>query len=379
MTRTDPVELTTELVDIASVNPELDDSEGEMRLADLVADRLTAIGADIVEQEVVSRRSNVIGTLPGTADGTVVLSAHLDTVPMPTSPMPIGVASGRLWGRGSCDTKASLGAMLVAMEELATFSGPRPTVVFAGSVDEEFQMKGARALAEILDGVDGIVVGEPTDLHVVRAHNGCVRFEIRVRGRTAHSSRATLGRNAIIDAGRLVTLLQDRLGTVLEQRTNPLTGAGLLTVTTVSGGVSPNVVPDLCTVGFDRRTVPGESLPQVLAEIDAALAEIAEETGVTLERVDPWLELPAMEVDADHPLVRSALEAVQEPVASGVPYCTDANVLTGGAGIPSIVLGPGSIDQAHAPQEWVEVDQVRSAVRAYVDVVMRSVRKGETL
>ena len=370
----DPVELTEALIAIPSVNPELATSDGEDQIADYVASHLASLGATIEEQEVVAGRSNVLGTIAGGQPYTLVLEAHLDTVPLPEIDMPTGISGNLLWGRGACDTKASLAAMLVALEQVALTPDRFPTVIFAGAVDEEFVMKGAQALASRLQSVDGIIIGEPTDLHTVRAHNGCVRFRITVKGRTAHTSRALLGRNAIVDASRLVTALADGLCLELAQRQHPLTGQGLLSATIIEGGIAPNVVPDSCVVTFDRRLVPGESVEAALAEVDAVLEALRETEGIDAVRSNSWLELPPVEVPDDSPLVQSGLSAERhagDPSAHahGVPYCTDANVLTGGAGIPSIVLGPGSIDQAHAPEEWVDVRQIRQAVDSYLHVL----------
>lgn len=367
----DPVALAERLVAIPSVNPELAESRGENQLGDYVASHLQEIGASVEEQEVVPGRSNVLGTIVGGKPHTLVLEAHLDTVPMPESPMPVGISGNLLWGRGSCDTKASLAAMLVAMETVAATPDDFPTVIFAGAVDEEFVMQGARALADRLSFVDGIIIGEPTDLHTVRAHNGCVRFRITVKGRTAHTSRALLGRNAVVDAARLVTTLADGLCLELADRKHPLTGQGLLTSTQISGGIAPNVVPDSCVITFDRRLVPGESVDAALAEVDAVLLDVWEKSGIEAVRSQSWLELPPVEEEDGSPLVHAGLCAElhagrASTEAVGVPYCTDANVLTGGAGIPSIVFGPGSIDQAHAPEEWVDVAQIRQAVDSYL-------------
>ncbi|MDI1291079.1 MAG: M20/M25/M40 family metallo-hydrolase [bacterium] len=336
----------------------------------------------IESQGVAGDRCNVLGTLPGDLDYTVVLEAHLDTVPMPSLIAPSGVASGRLWGRGSCDTKASMAAMLVAIETISASRASRPTVIFAGVVDEEHAMAGSRALIDRLAGVDAIVVGEPTSLRIVRAHNGCLRFEIEVLGRAAHSSRATIGRNAILDASRVVIALQDLLGRRLENQPHALTGVGLITPTIVAGGVAPNIVPDSCRLQFDRRVLPGETTASVLDEIDFILEALRAEFGIDSRRSDPWLDLPAVEVAEEHDLVQSALAACHlqlDPCASaiGVPYGTDASIFAGVAGIPSIVVGPGSIDQAHAQEEWVNLAEIRHAVDLYVAMVGEFAKRGK--
>lgn len=373
----DVVQLTLDLVRTPSVSPDLAAGGGEAVIVRQVAAVLEQIGIEPELQHVEGERCNVLGVLPGTDAGMLVFEAHLDTVPMPTVSCVPRLEGGQVWGRGACDTKASLAAMLAALQQLAGDLRPRPTVVFAGVVDEEYVMRGAAALAERLAGADGIVIGEPTNLRPVRAHNGCVRFEVEVRGITAHSSKAYLGRNAIVDAARLVLALEEQLGAGLLSRPHVLTGSGLLTATEISGGTAPNVVPDSCTVRFDRRLTPGDTPASALAEVDAVVAALAATHGLTADRREPWLLLPSVEMRSGHLLVALAeaacSEALGEPVrSSGVPYCTDANVLTGHGQIPSVVLGPGSIDQAHAPVEWVDAAEVRRAVPLYASLAHRA-------
>lgn len=374
MSDVDVVELTRELVSLDSVNPSLTPGPGELAVMRRVAEFLDSIGITPQFQSVEGDRANVIGVLPGTSPEVLVLEAHLDTVPMPAVACVPRVEGGRIWGRGACDTKASIASMLVAMRVLADSSRPRPTVVFAGVVDEEYVMRGAEVLAAAMPNVDGIVIGEPTSLRPVRAHNGCVRFDIAVHGITAHSSKAHLGTNAIVAAARVVVALDEELGSKLASRAHVLTGSGLLSPTQVFGGQAPNVIPDLCTVRFDRRLTPGETLEQALQEVDAIVDALRTSHGIVATRESPWLRLPAVEMPEGHPLVAVAEAACADVLgvevdASGVPYCTDANILTGHGSIPAVVVGPGSIDQAHAPVEWVDVEEVRAAVDVYTSIV----------
>ena len=376
MTTTDPLEYAEKFTRLLSVNPELDDSPGEDSFANLLSEHLENLGASVTSQEVKLGRSNIFGELSGGRSGTLVFEAHLDTVPLPGADMPSGISNGRLWGRGSCDTKASAAAMLSAMEIIARNRDDFPTIIFAGIVDEEFEMKGAIAASELLQQSDGIIIGEPTNLAVTRAHNGCIRFRVTVSGKTAHSSRASLGDNAITNAGYLIVHLEENLTSEVARRRHWLTGEGCLSITQIEGGVAPNVVPDECVLSFDRRLVPGESATGVLDEVDQHLHVFQDKSGIHVERSEPWLELPAMETPADHPLVRLLLEEKggccdSDAVAQGVPYCTDANIFSGLAQIPSVVVGPGSIDQAHAPLEWVLTDEIYGAVDLYVGAARR--------
>lgn len=378
---TDVIDLLVDLVGIESVNPALDhraDPAGEQAIVDAVAGHLRNLGLEPVLQDVDDGRCNVLAEVPGTLGDAVegptmvVLESHLDTVTLPRIPRPVRVADGRVWGRGSCDTKASAAAMLVAIEQLLADPRPRPPLLFAGVVDEEYVMRGAEALLASVSEAAGIIIGEPTELLPIRAHNGCIRFEIVVHGSTAHTSLAHLGVNAVTSAAVMLTELDRDLGTTLATRPHVLTGVGLLTATEILGGTAPNVVPDQCVVRFDRRLTPAETPESALAEVDTVLDRLRSQS-MQITRAEPWLEFGSVETPADHPLIRATERACREVlgrddvISTGVPYCTDASKLEG---LPAVVVGPGSIVQAHTPDEWVEIDQVRAAVDLYREAVI---------
>jgi acetylornithine deacetylase/succinyl-diaminopimelate desuccinylase-like protein len=373
---TETDELLRHLMAFDSRNPDLaPESPGERPLAEEVAVLLRERGLRTELHDAVGNRPNVVGVLPGTpGQPTVLFEAHLDTVPTPTGGIPVREEGRRLFGRGTCDTKGSLAAMIAAAGRLAELSGPRPTLVVAGVADEEYVMRGAAALPSQIPPVDGVVIGEPTSLAPVRAHNGFIRVRVQVGGRTAHSSKAHLGVNAIVHAARVVTALDDRLGERLRGRPHALTGPALLSPTMVSGGVAPNIVPDRCEVMFDRRLAPDESAAVALAEIDEVLDRLRAD-GVVVRLDEPIVALPGMETGQELPIVRAAEQAVADtlgrPVpAHGVTYSTDACFLSGTAGLPCVVLGPGSIDQAHTDDEWVDLDEVATAVDVYVALAL---------
>jgi acetylornithine deacetylase len=372
----DPLDLLEELIAIDSVNPAMG-GPGERAVAERLATVLEGIGCR-VELPVGAgseARPNLVATLPGRAGRPVLLlEAHLDTVAQPRQPIAIRRRNGRLHGRGACDTKGSAAAMVAAMAAIAD-RPDRPTVVFAGAADEEVAMAGSLALLDQLPPVDGAIVGEPTSLRPVRAHNGLMRFRVVARGRAAHTSRAHLGVNAVAAAARAVLAIEDELVPVLAARSHPLAGPALATAAVIRGGVAPNLVPEWCELEVDRRLAPGEDPDAALREVDALLARLRA-AGDDLVREAPSILLAAVETPAEDPLVRLA-EAVAgaalgEPTrAGGVPYGTDASHLTAVGGIPCVVLGPGSIDQAHTDDEWVAADEVVAASRIYEEVAMR--------
>jgi acetylornithine deacetylase len=268
--------------------------------------------------------------------------------------------------------------MVAAMAKLLGTGDERATVVFAGVADEEDRMLGSRALVDQLPPVDAAVIGEPTSLEPVRVHNGLARITIETHGRAAHTSRAHLGVNAISAASRVVASLEEHLLPRLKAKAHPLAGPALLTPAVIGGGVAPNIVPDRCRISLDRRLAPGENPDAALAEIDELL-EGLRKRGDRITRESPWLLLEAVETPADHPVVRLAEESVEavlgRPVtAGGVPYGTDASNLSGVGGIPCVVLGPGSIDQAHTDDEWVPLGEVRRAAVVYAEMARRFAR-----
>ena len=369
----DAVELLERLASIDSRNPDLaPDSDGERAVAETTADVLSELGMEVSLHDVVDGRPNVIGVLPGDETaGTFVLEAHLDTVPATPEGRVVERRGSRLHGRGTADTKGSLAGMIAAADRIRRRRGPRPTVVVCGAVDEEFVMRGARALLDQLPPVDGVVIGEPTSLRSIRAHNGFIRVRVVAEGVSAHSSLALLGVNAITAAARCVVTLEDKLGAHLHDRHHPLTGPALLTATMVEGGIAPNIVPDQCAVWFDRRLAPAERPEDALAEIDAVLDQLRSD-GHRLVRDEPLIALPGLETDASDALVTAA-ETVCGPSA-GVTYSTDACYLNGYGDLSCIVLGPGSIDQAHTVDEWIEIDQVYRSVDVYEQVVLAAAR-----
>jgi succinyl-diaminopimelate desuccinylase len=371
-------ELLQRLIAIDSRNPDLTEgAPGELEIANFVAGKLNGFGLEVTFAQVIGERSNVIGTLPGhDSAATVIFEAHLDTVPASPATMKPLQEGGRIYGRGACDTKGSLAAMIAAVERLAAYPGRRPTVILAAACDEEYRMRGARQLAKTLPSADAVIIGEPTRLIPARMHNGFMRFAITVRGIAAHSSRAELGTNAIVHAARLVLELDAVVGERLRTEVHPLAGAALLSATVVEGGTAPNVIPDRCTVWFDRRVGPDESCSEALAEIRAVVAGYAKREDVVIDVGDPVVAFEALKTGENSLVVLAAQSAAEEilkqkVVVGGMTYSTDACCFSDRADLPSVVLGPGSIEQAHGDLEWVEVAELLKARDIYFELALR--------
>ncbi len=374
--------LLAELIAINSVNPAYG-GPGEAEVAAFLRDTLRTAGLEVFSQPVEPGRENVVGVLPG-RDRTrrVVLEAHMDTVGvegMTVPPFEPTIRDGRLSGRGSCDTKGGLAAMLAAVLDLAAAGEPPACDVWlAAVVDEEHAYRGVLALVAGLATAGGTtaaaIVAEPTGLRIVSATKGVLRFRIHFAGRAAHSSKPWLGVSAITAAARLVLALDQRHAELAEAAGHPLLGPATGSVGLIRGGVQVNIVPERCELAVDRRLLPGEEADSVLSAYRDLAESTAAACGATAT-VQTLLLDETLETPLDAAVVRVAgavCETLGLPAeAIGVPYGSDASKLSRRAGVPSIVFGPGSIDQAHAAEESVPLEEVMIAAAFYRAFLLR--------
>jgi acetylornithine deacetylase/succinyl-diaminopimelate desuccinylase-like protein len=313
---------------------------------------------------VFKGRPNLLAKLSpdGAKRQRVVLAPHLDTVGGDLDKIfRPRVRGDRLHGRGACDTKGCVAAMMTALMKLASVGRcPRNTeIILAGLVDEENGQGGSRALVASGFKADLAIVGEPTGLHVVTAHKGDLWLQLETRGKAAHGSKPELGKNAVHEMARIVDVFETTYAGILRRRSHPLLGRPTVNVGTIAGGSQPNIVPDRCRISIDRRTIPGESEAGVRREIRGLLRR--HKLNATLLNIR-GAPCPALETDPKLPLVTEFLRAAGGGKPLGVDYFCDAAVLAGG-GIPSVVFGPGDIAQAHTADEWVSIRQLEEATR----------------
>lgn len=378
------VALLSDLVAIESVNPEYQGGQrGEVAVAEYVADFLRALNIEPAFQNVIGERANVLGTLRGAHDATLIFEAHMDTVtlePMPDALTP-KIRDGKLYGRGACDDKASLAAMLYALKLLQEHvAGEHVNVLLAAVVDEEVACRGVYALVQSKPNAQGAIVGEPTNLMPVNAHKGVVRFRIRTRGVAAHTAHLEQGNNAIYQMMQVIRVLRENIEPRLSARALSKIGAPTICVSTIHGGLQVNIVPDECVIEIDRRTVPGEINENVLREIDAVLDDLRKrEPSFVIERLAPDLADYALDTPRGAKIARTAraaCEMIRGATEFGaVGYGTDASKLSELAHIPSIVLGPGDIARAHTANEYVEIEQVVQAAEIYAQLACEFVKR----
>lgn len=362
------VELHGRLVGMSSVNPAYGGA-GEASLAEWVCHFLEDTGVTPKFQEVFPGRNNVVARIapPGDDRPAWVLDAHLDTVGVANwqadDPFVPVQSNGKIYGRGTCDTKGSLAVFLAAFAHFASQTEllSRP-LVFVGTIDEEEFQTGAYRFAESLDDSEtaGAIVGEPTCGEVINAHKGLLRFHIQTTGKAAHGAYPERGQNAIMSMVEVLNILGKHLQELEGARGHDTLGKPTMNVGTIEGGTGVNIVPAVCRIDIDRRTVPGESPASILSEIQTLLSSIPNlEISIDTDR-------PAVYTDPDDKLVSDLLKAASESGCSSEPaavaYLTNA-VAYASRGIPTVVFGPGDIAQAHTGSEFIEISELLRSYR----------------
>ncbi len=318
-------------------------------------------------------KTNLLASIGPDVAGGVVLSGHTDVVPVDgqawtSDPFTVTRRGDRLHGRGTCDMKGFLALAMAAAEPLAAAPLKRP-VHFAFTYDEEIGCVGAPRLialiGQVLPAPAAVIVGEPTNMEAVSGHKGIVSYRVTVTGREAHSSLTHLGVSAVMAAVKLMDTLR-RMAEALERAADPASpfqpkGASL-TIGQVNGGTAVNILARECVFVFDLRCPPGldaEALILPFIEearaMDAALKARAPEAGVLVQRRSAT---PSFAPQPDGPAERLARRlAGDNGPRRVVPYAAEAGQFQG-AGLSTVICGPGSIEQAHQPDEYIEIAQM---------------------
>ncbi|AGA33670.1 Acetylornithine deacetylase [Thioalkalivibrio nitratireducens DSM 14787] len=345
-------------------------------LIDFVRDRLArqGVAADLIANGD-GTKANLLATVGPRVEGGVVLSGHTDVVPVDgqawtTDPFRLEERGGRLYGRGSCDMKGFVAIALALVPEMKALRRP---IHLALSYDEEVGCRGAPSLVEAVGRLPrpaAVIVGEPTGMRVITAHKGITVARTHVRGHQMHSSQAHRGVSAVATAARLITYLDD----VADARavSGPF-GPGFepshttVHVGVVHGGTAVNIVARDCRFDWDIRSVPGDDPARILndfaehcrTQVEPAMREIAADTGITTEIL---MEAPALAHEGRNPAIDLACRLSGREDTGRVPFAAEAGLFQR-AGFASVVCGPGSIDQAHQPDEFITLEQLEAGLR----------------
>lgn len=362
-----------ELVEIPSVNPPQHD--GEEQAAIFLAQKLEELGCKSSVDTISSGRANAVGILArGEGGPTFVLNGHLDVVSAheelwespPFSPV---IKNGCMYGRGTADMKGAIAAMLGAIKAVSesdiALSG---TVVAAFVCDEESTNLGTLNYLAKYPKADFAIVGEPTSMQLAVAHRGVARFRIRVSGKAGHAGEPANGINAITRMARVVNALEE-YGELLRSKKHRLLPPPSCVVTMIHAGEGDNIIPDQCEIVVDRRMVPGESGDRVgreLREVIATRTDIPSDCYT----VEKYIDLIPGELDSESPFLKNMEElhslyfghGNHEPIGF-TASCEQALFLR--EGIHTVVVGPGSIAQAHQVNEFIEIEELRKAAGFY--------------
>jgi len=363
--------LLSRLVSLDSVNPDLvPGARGESEIAAFVADWLRDRGLEVrLGDTGRAGRPNVIATAPGTGGGrSLLLNAHVDTVGVEgmRAPFEPAVRGGKLYGRGSMDTKGALAAFMCAAAD-ARRARLRGDVVLTAVVDEEYASAGTEAVVSDLAAgrirTDAAIVGEPTGLEIVTEHKGFAWFEIETTGVAAHGSLASVGVDAIAAMGPVLDGLEEEARRLASSPPHHSLGTGSIHASLISGGQELSSYPRSCVLRLERRTVPGETPDSVQRELETLLDRIRGERPRLRAQLRRLFVRDPMEADRAS-AVAVALAAhvarvtAKPAVFAGMGGWLDSSLLDR-AGIPTVVIGPAG-EGLHGVEEWVDLDSVRA-------------------
>lgn len=354
----------------------------EAKIGAFVADICRAMGLEVEVLESAPGRPNVVATwdsgLPGPS---LLLNDHLDMIPpgpleyWTHPPFAAEIADGRVYGRGTIDTKSGVTTLLMAVTAMRRLQIPiRGKITLLFVCDEE--VGGAMGIQWFAQTgrlkADLAVVAEPTTMQIERATKGRMNIGITTRGIATHGARPWLGHNAIEDMAKVVLALAE-LGERIKSKTHPLLGHGSLSTGIIQGGTVPNMVPNKCRIEVDRRLIPGDTQESVLAEFQAVLDRIAAETPGFDAIMEQLLWWPGYLVEEDEPIVRIAVTAFEKvmgyrPAITGKDAGTDASWINALAGIPVVMFSPGNGKNAMNADENVVIEDLVNATKVIAQI-----------
>jgi succinyl-diaminopimelate desuccinylase len=368
------IDLTTALVRLNTTNP----PGNETPASEYLAEVLEGAGFEVarVPYRDGENRSHAVARLRGSGERPGLLfSGHVDVVPTggvawTVDPFGAEIRDGKLYGRGSCDMKGGVAALVAAACAIGrSRAALKGDLVVAITADEERNCLGAEQLVKepLFDGLGAALVAEPTSLGLYIAEKGAFWVEVTFYGKTAHGSMPQHGANAVAAMADFLTRWERHYRT--DHPVHPLLGTPTLNPGVVHGGVKVNVVPDQCVLQLDMRTVPGIEHATLRLEMESLLAEVCAARDGTRAEVKVMSDRPPVNCPADRALARSLSSALTasgiDATPRGVPYCTEACIWVPELGIPAVICGPGSPGMAHQPDEFTPIAELELAAKVY--------------
>jgi acetylornithine deacetylase/succinyl-diaminopimelate desuccinylase family protein len=368
------IEIARDLIAIPSINsmgePKSDPLYAEKGMATYIGNFLHSIGVQCELFGKDPEHPNLIAHIDAGQKETILLEAHMDTVPhygMTIDPFNPVIENGLLYGRGSCDTKSSIATYLYAIEHMVkTNKKFKKNVILAFVHDEEYSFGGAKELMARGIKADYGIVGEPTSLNIVYAHKGVCRFFIETKGISCHAAMPWLGENAIYKMTRVLQKIESYAENLLHHKHDQL-GHATISVGKIVGGQAVNIVPSSCSVEVDHRLLPGGSYETIKQSL---LNFIGNE--VEYEILPPYFSCLSVHNEFNNKpcsaLEQACIAANIKPTFEIAHYVTDASVYANG-GVPCVVFGPGSIDQAHTKNEFIPIADIEKASEVIINLI----------
>ena len=364
----DVVNLAKHLITLSSENP----NGREINVSNFIKEILKEEGFKVKIDRVEEDRENILATPSEISKIKIIFSGHMDTVNAGagwtvTDPFTPKIIDDYLYGRGACDMKGGLAAMISAGIKAASQGVENFGLIF--TVDEECGLKGAKSIVRMVKGlkVKGWVVGEPTGLRLALSHKGLLRMTFQVKGRAAHTSVAEKGVNAIHNTCKIIHAVTSHIEKI--EVYDDLLGRPTSQFTKIEGGEAENIVPEECTAKLDIRLVPPMNPNEIATKLtDVAVSSVEEECKV---KVSVGLSLPPHKISADSWIAKILLKVLKRLELNeriiGVPYYTEAQIYSSEASVPALIIGPGDIHDAHRPNEKVSVKQLLMAEKIYLE------------
>jgi acetylornithine deacetylase len=354
------------LPSVSSTNLELDMSN--KRVIDFLAESFESLGfsCEIITSNTNIRKCNLIATL-GSGPGGLVLAGHTDTVPFDEElwsfdPLRLLESEGKMYGLGITDMKGFFPIIMEAIKPLIDRDFKEPLIVLA-TADEETSMQGARTIAELgRPKARAAVIGEPTGLQPVKAHKGMMMDCIRLLGKSGHSSDPSLGNNALDAMHKIIEELICFRNELKKKYTSEIFSIPYPTLNlgSIHGGDNPNRICGQCELKFDVRLTPGMNIATVRAEIQQRVERVTTPLGIEYEMEKIFEGIPAFFVEENSALLKTA-EKLTGHTGISVAFGTEGPFLRE-LGMDTIILGPGNIDQAHQPDEYMSMDMINPSI-----------------
>ncbi|MGB8455595.1 MAG: M20 family metallopeptidase [Anaerocolumna sp.] len=355
-------------------------SGNEKYVAQYVFDFFQKLGLHPKKDFCSKERFNVVVEIPGSDDThkRIMYIGHLDVVPAGveeqwTSPPYIPeIRDGRMYGRGSCDMKGSIACSMYATELLIKNNIElKGSLLLVYDVDEENSNLGLKKYLKNCPNADFVIVGEPTNMQIALGHRGVMAFTVSIYGKSAHAAQPQQGNNAVYAVSFLIKLIQE-LNNKLAQNEEEYIGAGSIQVTKIEGGTKVNIIPDLCKIRIDRRLIKGENKNSCTAQLQDLLEQMEKVTGckwdfeITTYCPPGKCEENLKEIQV---IKNNIVELyTQKPVVKGFEASCEAGLITEALGIPAVIFGPGSIEQAHHIDEYITLDQLEKGISLYIGI-----------